>query len=126
MGERINKQYYAEQLMICAEYSSYSMTCQRQFVLHPLPISTNESFPDMTTQYPGPRDHLITWNNFNPGMDKYYNTHSTQKSPVQHKNTRFDTKMPGSTEKCPTQHASAAIAIINPTFFFNFIQISCF
>ena len=29
-----------------------------------------------------------------------------------HKNTWFDTKMPGSTEKCPTQHASVAIAII--------------
>ena len=40
--------------------------------------------------------------------------------------------MPGSTEKCPTQHASVAIAIIKylpviwEIFFSDFIQIICF
>ena len=45
-----------------------------------------------------------------------YNTCSTQKK------ARFDTKMPGSTQKCPTQHASIDIAIIKhpPPFYWNY------
>ena len=55
-----------------------------------------------------------------------HNTRSTQKSPVRQQNARFDTKKPGSTQKCPPQHASVDIAIINPPpscekyFFFQF------
>ena len=41
-----------------------------------------------------------------------YNTHSTQKSPVRQQNAWFDTKKPGSTQKCPPQHVPVDIAII--------------
>ena len=37
----------------------------------------------------------------------YCNTHSTQKSLVRHQNAWFDTKKPGSTQKCPVQHKNA-------------------
>ena len=52
---------------------------------------------------------------------------------VRHKKARFDTKMPGSTQKCPLQHASVDIDIINPPppscgkwFFFQFHSIIWF
>ena len=50
----------------------------------------------------------------------HYKTRSTQKPGsaakcmVWHKKAPFDTIMPGSTQKCPPQHASAHIAIFNP------------
>ena len=37
----------------------------------------------------------------------YYNTHSTQKSPVRQQNAWIDTKKPGSTQKCPVRHKNA-------------------
>ena len=46
------------------------------------------------------------------GNPIHYNTLSTPKCMVGHKKARFDTKMPGSTQKCPPQHASVDIAII--------------
>ena len=43
------------------------------------------------------------------------------------KKARFDKKMPGSTQKCPPQHAPFDIASIkHQTFFSNFIPIFCF
>ena len=70
----------------------------------------------------------------------HYNTRSTQKKPgltakymARHKKARFDTKMPGSTQKCPPQHAPVDIVIIKhpppllwEIFFPNFIPIFCF
>ena len=37
----------------------------------------------------------------------HYNTRSTQKSPVREQNAWFDTKKPGSTQKCPVPHKNA-------------------
>ena len=43
---------------------------------------------------------------------------------VRDKKARFDTKMPGSTQKCPPQHAPVAIAHSCEKYFFsNFIPI---
>ena len=61
-----------------------------------------------------------------------YNTLLKQKYLVLFRNTWFDTKMPCSTQKCPTQHASVGTSIIKHPFslpsrkmyFFNFILLS--
>ena len=42
----------------------------------------------------------------------HFNTRSTQNSPVRQQNAWFDTKKPGSTQKCPPQHEPVDIAII--------------
>ena len=55
-------------------------------------------------------------------LDNYTLQHSL------HKKAWFDTKMPGSTQKCPYQHASIAIAITphppdsSEKYFFSFIK----
>ena len=48
----------------------------------------------------------------------------TRKWMGQHKNTLFVTKMPGSTQKYPTQYASVAIAIIKHPHIVNYNKVS--
>ena len=60
-------------------------------------------FQHATAIYPIPRYTRPRYIMLTP-CTLYYNTRSTQKSPVRQHNAWFDTKKPGSTQKCPVRH----------------------